>query len=248
MATVELSVVKPASLTTVGQVPELCAGDRLTRAEFERRYWAMPNVKKAELIEGVVYMPSPVSQNHATPHFDMIALLGLYRFATPGIEGADNATVRLDLENEPQPDAFLRIVPQCGGQSRDDGEYVAGPPELIVEIAASSVSYDLHDKLRAYQRNGVCEYMVWRVRDSAIDWFALREGRFERLPLSDAGHYRSEAMPGLWLDPTALIRGNLAQVTAVLQQGLASPEHTTFVAKLHAASGHAPSKPWEAYE
>jgi len=241
MATVESGVVKPASPTTVGQVPELCAGDRLTRAEFERRYWAMPNVKKAELIEGVVYIPSPVSQNHARPQFDMIALLDLFRFATPGIEGADNATVRLDLENEPQPDAFLRIVPQCGGQSRDDGEYVAGSPELIVEIAASSVSYDLHDKLRAYQRNGVCEYMVWRVRDSAIDWFALREGRFERLPLSDAGHYHSEAMPGLWLDPAALIRGDLAQVTAVLQQGLASPEHAAFVAKLHATSGRTAS-------
>ncbi len=242
MTTVESSVVKPASLPTVGRVPQLCTGDRLTRAEFERRYAAMPNVKKAELIEGVVYMPSPVSDNHASPHFDLITFLGLYRAATPGVLGSDNGTLRLDGENEPQPDAFLRIAPECGGQSRIDGEYVAGPPELIAEISVSSVSYDLHDKLRAYQRNGVCEYLVWRVWDSAIDWFGLREGQFERLPLTDAGHYHSEVFPGLWLDPAALLRGEVAQVLAVLQQGIASPEHAAFVARLQAEASRAASK------
>ncbi len=241
MATAESSVAKPAGLTPVGQVPGLCAGDRLSRAEFERRYSAMPNVRKAELIEGLVYLPSRVSQNHAGPHFDIITFLGLYRIATPGVQGRDNGTVRLDWENEPQPDAFLRIAPECGGQSRDDDEYVAGPPELIAEIAVSSVSYDLHDKLRAYQRNGVREYLVWRVCDSAIDWFALREGRFERLPLTDEGHCHSEAFPGLWLDLAALIRGDVAQVMAVLQHGLASPEHAAFVAHLQAVSRRVPS-------
>ena len=156
-------------------VPELCTGDRLTRPEFERRYSAMPNLKKAELIEGVVYIPSFVShKEHGTSLFDIVGLLGRYRFATPGVLGSDNGTVRLDWENEPQPDAFLRIAPECGGHSRVDDEYIAGPPELIAEISVSSVSYDLHDKLRAYQRNGVCEYLVWRVWDSAIDWFVLR--------------------------------------------------------------------------
>ena len=179
----------------------------------------------------------PVSKTHARPDFDLLTLLGIYRFATPGVEGCGNASVRLDWENERQPDIFLRIVPQCGGQSRDDDEYVAGPPELIAEIAVSSVSYDLHDKLRAYQRNGVREYLVWRVRDSAIDWFALREGRFEHLPRTAAGHYRSEAFPGLWLDTAALILGKFAQVTTVLQQGIVSPEHAAFVARLQAASG-----------
>ena len=146
------------------------------------------------------------------------------------MQGSDNGTVRLDLENEPQPDAFLRIAPECGGQSRNDDEYVAGPPELIAEISVSSVSYDLHDKLRAYQRNGVREYLVWRVWDSAIDWFVLREGPFERLPPTEAGHYQSEVFPGLWLDLAALLRGDVAQVLAVLQQGIASPEHAAFVA------------------
>jgi hypothetical protein len=109
------------------------------------------------------------------------------------------------------------------------------------ESNACSVSYDLHDKFRAYQRNAVSEYLVWRVCDSAIDWFALREGRFDRLPLTDAQHYHSEVFPGLWLDPSALIRGDFSQVTSVLQEGLASPEHTAFVAKLNAASGTAAS-------
>ncbi len=202
----------------------------------------MPNVKKAELIEGVVYMPSPVSDNHASPHFDIITFLGVYRAATPGVLGSDNGTIRLDLENEPQPDAFLRISPECGGQSRNDEGYVGGSPELIAEISVSSVSYDLHDKLRAYQRNGVCEYLVWRVWDSAIDWFVLREGRFERLLLTEAGHYQSLVFPGLWLDLPALLRGDVAQVLAVLQQGIASPEHAAFVEKLQTAFGRAASK------
>jgi hypothetical protein len=116
------------------------------------------------------------------------------------VESCDNATVRLDLENEPQPDGFLRILPQCGGQSRNDDEYVGGAPELVAEIAVSSVSIDLHKKLRVYQRNGVREYLVWRVSDSAIDWFGLRGGQFERLPPGETGRYRSEVFPGLWLD------------------------------------------------
>jgi Uma2 family endonuclease len=216
-------------------VPELRAGDRLTRPEFERRYEAMSDVKKAELIEGVVYMPTPVSQDHSEPHFDLITWLGVYRSATPGVQGGDNATVRLDLENEPQPDAFLRIRPEFGGQSHDSDNYVGGPPELIAEVAASSASYDLHDKLRAYQRNGVLEYVVWRVWDRAIDWLSLREGRFEPLPLNAADHCQSGVFPGLWLDAAAMVQGNLAQVMAVLQQGLASPEHAEFLRRLRAA-------------
>lgn len=228
------TVLLPAPQGTTGKrVPELRAGDRLTRAEFERRYAAMPHIKKAELIEGVVYMPSPVSQeDHGGPHFDVIGWLAVYRAGTPGVEGGDNSTLRLDLDNEPQPDAFLRILPEHGGQSQNDGKYVAGAPELIVEVAASSASYDLHDKLRAYRRNGVREYAVWRVWDQAIDWFALREGQYEALRPDAAGQYRSEVFPGLWLDAAALLRGNLAQVIAVLQQGLASREHADFVLQL----------------
>jgi len=234
MATLQTSA---AESPTPAHVPELHAGDRLPRAEFERRYAAMPHVKKAELIEGVVYMPSPVSLEHGAPHFDVIAWLGLYRSATPGVDGFDNTTVRLDLENEPQPDTCLRIRPECGGQSRDSDNYIRGAPELIAEVAASSVSYDLHDKLRAYQRNGVVEYVVWRVWDRAIDWLVLRDDRYAPLPLSAAGYYQSTVFPGLWLDPAAMLRGDLAQVMAVLQAGLASPEHAEFVSRLRAKMG-----------
>jgi Uma2 family endonuclease len=237
MATVESGAVKPPGPATVSQVPQLSTGDHLTRAEFERRYAARPNVKKAELIEGVVYMPSPVThKSHGRPHLILTGWVTAYWFATPGTDAGDNSTVRLDWENEPQPDTLLRILPQCGGKSRDDDEYIGGPPELIVEVAASSASYDLHEKLRAYQRNGVCEYLVWRVFDSAIDWFVLREGRFERLPLTEPGQYHSETFPGLWLDPAAVLRGDFGQVMAVLQQGLASPQNGAFIARLEAAA------------
>jgi hypothetical protein len=190
----------------------------------------MTGVNKAELIEGVVHMPSPVSaEDHGEPHFDLITVGFIYRAGTPAVRGGDNATLRLDLDNEPQPDGYLRLLPECGGQARLVGGYVTGAPELIVEIAASSASYDLHEKLNAYRRNGVREYVVWRVWDAAIDWFVLRGGRFEPQQPRD-GIYRSEVLPGLWLASDAVLQGDLARVLAVLQQGLASPEHAAFVA------------------
>jgi Uma2 family endonuclease len=223
-------------------VPALENGDRLTRAEFERRYEAMPHLKKAELIEGVVYVPSPVRhRQHSSPHAQLITWLGLYAANTPGIELGDNGSVRLDLDNEPQPDALLFIDPACGGRVRisDDG-IVEGPPELVAEVASSSVSYDLHAKLHVYRRNGVSEYIVWRVLEQALDWFVLRDGQYERMAPDTQGLVRSEVFPGLWLDPAALLRGDLATALAVVQQGLAGPEHGTFVARLRAASTATP--------
>jgi Uma2 family endonuclease len=215
-------------------VPALENGDRLTRAEFERRYEAMPHLKKAELIEGVVYVPSPVRhRQHSSPHAHLITWLGLYTANTPGVEVGDNGSVRLDLDNEPQPDALLFIDPTRGGQVRisDDG-IIEGAPELVAEVASSSVSYDLHAKLHVYRRNGVCEYIVWRVLEQAVDWFVLRDGQYERMPRDAQGLVRSEVFPGLWLDQAALLRGDLATVLAIVQQGLASPEHNAFVARL----------------
>ncbi len=214
--------------------PPLQTGDRLTRAEFERRYQAMPPQTRAELIEGVVYlMASPVNwSDHSTPHIKIATWLGVFISQTPGTDAGDNATIRLDAESEPQPDACLRIDQDCGGQSRLVAGYVEGAPELAVEVSASSVSYDLHDKRNAYRRNGVREYLVWRVWDRAIDWFVLREGRYDRLAPDADGCYRSEVFPGLWLDSKALLRNDLARVLAVLQQGLASSEHAAFVADL----------------
>ena len=219
-------------------IPPLENGDTLTRAEFERRYEAMPHLKKAELIEGVVYVPSPVRHSyHGHQHAHLINWLGHYEAHTPGVEVSDNVTVRLDLDNEPQPDALLFIDPACGGHALIDADgYIEGAPELVAEVASSSVSYDLHAKLRVYRRNGVREYIVWRVLDQEIDWFVLCSGQYERLPLDTEGLYRSEIFSGLWLDPAALLRGDLATVLAVVQRGLASPEHAAFAARLRPPS------------
>jgi Uma2 family endonuclease len=215
-------------------IPELCAGDRLTRSEFERRYAAMPQCKKAELIEGTVYMPSPVNQRrHGGPHLRLSLWLGDYLVRTPGLDGGDNSTVRLDLENEPQPDLHLRIPDELGGRSSIGADgYIEGPPELIVEVTASSFSYDLHDKLRAYQRNGVQEYLLWRVDDRAVDWFALRGGRYEPLVADGAGVLRSRVFPGLWLDVEALLTDNLARMRSVLDHGIAGKEHAELCTRL----------------
>jgi Uma2 family endonuclease len=220
-------------------LPSLEPGDHLTRAEFERRYAARPDIKKAELIEGVVYMPSPARfKLHGMPDQDVNAWLGTYRAATPGVEGASNCTVRLDLDNEPQPDQFLRIVPNLGGQSRtSDDDWVEGPPEWIGEITASSASYDLHEKLTVYRRNGVREYVVVLTEDRRVLWFVLRESEFVPLSPDAAGVFRSEVFPGLWLNAAALLDGDIAQVLATLQQGLATPDHAAFVARLTAARG-----------
>jgi Uma2 family endonuclease len=217
-------------------VPELRAGDRLTRPEFHRRYEAMSEVKKAELVEGVVYMPSPVSlRRHGRPHGLLVWWLGHYGMRTPGVQIGDNASVFLDQDNELQPDALLRILPRCGGQSRDAGDYVAAAPELVAEVTATSASYDLHDKLHAYRRNGVREYLVWRVDDAAIDWFALCDGLYAPLRPDGEGTVRSEVFPGLWLATRALLEGDQPAVLAVLEAGCATPGHASLAERLRRA-------------
>ena len=223
------------SATPISDYLPLENGDRLTRQEFERRYTAMAHIKKAELIEGVVYVASPVRANrHGSPHADIIGWLFVHKAATPGVYLADNTTVRLDADNEPQPDALLRIEPEVGGNSRiSDDDYVEGTPELIAEIAASSASYDLNDKLNAYRRNGVQEYIVWQSYENRLDWFRLQEGRYVALQPDEAGIIRSEIFPGLWLAVNGLREGDMAGVLAVLQQGLQTAEHQEFVERLN---------------
>jgi Uma2 family endonuclease len=221
--------------TKSGNIPLLENGDRLSRSEFERRYQAMPNHQKAELIAGIVYVASPLRiTQHGNPHARIMTWLGSYWAATPGVELGDNSTVQLDQYNEPQPDALLRI--QTGGQStvNNDG-YVEGAPELIVEIAASTVSLDLHQKLEVYQLHQVQEYLVWRVEDEQLDWFQLKQGKYLKLQPDTEGILYSQMFPCLWLDQNALLTGNLAKVLRVLQKGLASGEHQSFVEKLNSS-------------
>jgi Uma2 family endonuclease len=226
------SITKEISaLPTVDFLP-LESGDRLTRDEFERRYAVMPEVKKAELVEGVVYLASPVRvKSHGQPHCDLITWLGTYRALTPGVMGCDNTTVRLDADNEPQPDILLRI--DEGGRSRiTPDDYIEGAPELIVEIAASSASYDLHDKKYAYRRNGVQEYIVWQASPPSVVWFALQAGEYVALAPDAAGILRSQVFPGLWLNVEALVSGNLAQVLETLKEGISDSSHQAFVEQL----------------
>lgn len=219
--------VKPA------RRPPLQNGDRLTRAEFERRYAALPNLRKAELIEGVVQMPSPVHVEHMEADLAILGWLSIYVAMTPCVRGGGDGSVRLDADNVVQPDALLRIDERCGGQSRvtDDG-FIEGAPELVVEISGSTVSYDLHAKLNVYRRAGVREYVVWRVYDGAVDWFVLDEGRYVAQTPDAQSCYQSQLFPGLILPVPALLAGELAQVLAAVQAGVQTSEHSAFVQRL----------------
>lgn len=221
-------------------IPPLESGDRLTRYEFERRYNGMLQLRKAELIEGVVYYMAAALRfkSHAEPHSNLLIWLGNYKVSTAGVAIGIEPTIRLDLDNEPQPDAVLLIEAAAGGRSRlSDDDYVEGAPELVAEIAASSEAIDLGDKKRAYRRNGIQEYIVWQVFDQKLDWFYLQDGEYLSLPVDADGIIRSRVFPGLWLAVDHLLSGNMTQVLAVVQMGLAAPDHAQFVQQLSDAAG-----------
>lgn len=212
--------------------PPLHSGDHLTRAEFERRYAAHPEIKKAELIEGVVYVASPVRIQHGKPHASIMTWLGVYRVNTPGLDIADNATVKLDLENEYQPDAVLYIEPARGGQAKIEEGYLVGAPELVVEVAASSAAHDLNQKLRVYQRNGVKEYLVLSVYEQRTHWFQLVEDQYELMSPGEDGVLRSQVFPGLHFHSRRFWADDMVGLLQILQEGLATPEHQSYLAHL----------------
>ena len=227
-------LARPSASTRPPVSPPLQNGDNLTRDEFERRYDAMPVGVKAELIDGIVYMPPPVSfGGHGRPHYKLAGVLNVYEEATPGVMGFDNGSVRLDVGSMPQPDLGLLIDPALGGTARVDADdYVSGAPEFVLEVTASTVSYDLHQKLEAYRRNGVGEYVTWRTLDRDFDHFVLTPtGAFRRTP-ADGGIIRSAMFAGLWLDTAALIGMDSTAAFKTLRLGLACPEHAAFVAEL----------------
>ncbi|MEZ6061840.1 MAG: Uma2 family endonuclease [Planctomycetaceae bacterium] len=168
-------------------------------------------------------------EGHGEPHLDLVTWIGTYKARTQGVGGGDNSTLKLDLDNAPQPDGYLRLLPEHGGQARLVDGYVVGAPELVVEIAASSASYDLGDKLNAYRRNQVREYIVWRTWDRAVDWFVLSEGSYIPMSAGQDGIHRSRVFPGLWLDATAVIEGRIGKVLDTLLQGIHSDEHAAFL-------------------
>ena len=216
------------------RTPPLESGDRLTRPEFERRYEAATHIHRAELIEGVVYVASALRhEQHGKPHSRIMTWLGIYQALTPGVDLSDAPTVRLDLDNEPQPDAVLLIKPAAGGQTRLSREgYIEGAPELVVEVAASSVAIDMGSKKQAYRRNGILEYIVWQSYENRLDWFQLVEGAYQIVLPDETGRIRSQTFPGLWLAVDDLLNDNMARVLEVVQEGVRSAEHQAFVQKL----------------
>lgn len=223
--------VEPEPLSDPESIP-LFPGQQLDRATFHARYLGMPPGIKAELLQGTVFMPSPVGREHAGPTAKMAAWLEHYSAYTPGTEVFDNGTVLLTEGTEVQPDLCIRIDPASGGQSGSTGDYISGSPELIVEVAVSSDSYDLHSKRVVYAQAGVKEYLVFLPRAGKVFWLIHRGGDFERLSPGEDGLYRSEAFPGLWLDPEALIRLDTIALLETLRRGLATEEHSTFAARL----------------
>jgi Putative restriction endonuclease len=212
--------------------PPLHAGDNLTRAEFLRRWDQHPEIKYAELIGGIVYMPSPLSLEHGIADTDTGGWLWFYRTHTPGTQSGSNVTTMMREDETPQPDDFLRILPEYGGRSRNEGKYIGGSPELIAEVCVSSASYDLNQKLDLYEREGVLEYVAVLLREQEIRWHRRTSKGYKLLEPTRTGIWKSKVFPGLWLDGKAMLAGDAAQVLAVLQKGLQSPEHAAFVKKL----------------
>lgn len=227
-------MVQTPSRETLRSIAPLENGDRLSREEFERRYAAMPANCKAERIEGLVYMAAALRfKSHGLPHSHLNSWMTTYSAFTPGTFVADAPSVRLNDENDPQPDIILILDPALGGQTRiTDDDYIEGAPELIAEISASTVSIDLGAKKNAYESNGVQEYVVWRVLDQELDWFILESGQYIPLAPDADGITRSRIFPGLWLDISALLNQNLQQVLTTLQQGTQSQAHQAFLKQL----------------
>ena len=210
-------------------VPTLESGDRLSQEEFHRRYEAMPDDFKAELIGGIVYVASPTKRPHGDALLALSGVIFSYLKATPGVDASSDATTILGEWSEPRPDVLLRIRPEYGGQSSTEDDYYAGPPELIAEVAHSSVAIDLHAKKEDYEAAGVLEYVVVCLREGKIRWFVLEQGTYKELPPDADGVFRSRGFPGLWVDSAALLEQRVDQLVTVLEQGLASDKHTAFV-------------------
>jgi Uma2 family endonuclease len=206
-------------------------GEQLDQKTFHERYKASPPGLRAELIQGTVVLPSPVLPEHGYGQFFLIHWFATYHFSTPGVAAYDNVTLLLSPTTEVQPDIMMLIEPEFGGQIRLEEGYFVGGPELVAEVAYSSQSYDMHTKRAAYEEAGVREYVVFMLRERQVAWFVLRDGKFAP-HMTEQGVFRSICFPGLWLNETALLAGDMAGVLSTLQQGMAHADHAAFVERL----------------
>jgi len=194
----------------------------------------MPAGIKAELIGGMVHMPSPTRMPHKRSHGLLAGVLVLYEEATPGTEMAGEGTVILGSGSEPEPDLQLRLLPEYGGRSRvNDEGYLVGPPELLIEVAHSSEAIDLHAKRADYTKAGVLEYLVLLIREGGLRAFDLAANR--EIEVGADGVYRSKMFPGLWIDAAAAVGGDRRRLLSVLRKGIRSSEHKSFVRRLATA-------------
>ena len=217
------AIAERPALITPPPLGPLESGMRMTSAAFESLYLLHQEIRKAELVEGVVYVASPVRlDSHGEPTFHLGGWLSTYRAMHPGVQGAENATVRLDESNNVQPDLLLRY--RSGASVRSTDDYIEGAPELVVEVAASSASIDLGDKMRAYLRNGVQEYIVWQIHENRLDWFSLEGGRYMLLLPDRRGVIHSKVFPGLRLAVRKLLAGDIAGVLAEQNRKIRQPK------------------------
>ena len=212
--------------------PPLCEGEQLTRGEFMRRWEAMPDLKFAELIDGIVHMPSPLADIHSDFQIRISVWLAQYAMATVGCAVRANGTCLMSKRNVPQPDLALKILAEYGGQSWMEGEYPGGAPELIVEISHTTGARDSGVKQRLYERSGVLEYLIVKSKKRQLVWHELVEGKYREIQPGADGLFRSRVFPGLWLNAEALWNCDYAALSTAVQQGTSTPEHAEFVGKL----------------
>lgn len=221
-------VTKSKSFDAVSQLRD---GVRMDRATFHRLYEQSPEGFKAELIGGVVYVASPLKVPHGRHHALLMGWLINYAAATPGTDLLDNTTAILGDESEPQPDAALRI--EGGTSHADEDDYLTGPPELVAEVADSTVRLDLGAKRADYEREGIAEYLVCIVPESRLVWFVRDDGgRYVELVPDRDGLLKSRVFPGLWLDSSAFFKLDRVRVLEAVKQGTDSPEHKAFVGSI----------------
>jgi Uma2 family endonuclease len=221
-------------LSPVVRPPGLVTGERLTVEEFLRRWEELPDLKNAELIDGVVYLGSPVSLEHGRLDTRIIWWLAHYACLTPGCDSGNNSTWLMS-GSAPQPDVYLCILPAHGGQSGNKGPLAAGAPELVAEICVTSADLDLGPKLALYQRAGVREYITVEAFGQRLIWRVLDNSSYIAQALPPDGIFRSRFFPGLWLDVAAFWANDRTKMLAVLNAGLASEDHRIFVERIAAA-------------
>lgn len=212
--------------------PPLRPGDKLTRAEFMARWEQHPEIKFAELIGGVVYMPSPLSRQHGVSDCRIATWYGYYQIHTPGTEAGSNATMLMEGDETPQPDEYLRILPEFGGRSSNAGLYISGGPEHLTEISVSSVSIDMTQKFDLYERMGVLEYVAILMYEKEIRWHRWTTKGYRLVKPTANMIWKSRVFPGLWLDGKAMLANDGAKLLGTLRKGLRSTEHAAFVKKL----------------